>query len=251
MAAALVAAPDARASTVVNLTPVADATLISENGDRASGADDNVFVGKTVALNERRALLRFDLSAIPAGSTVTAATLTLTVTMANTSTGFSDSLYRLTNSWGEGTSLSGMCGGGGGGCGGPATPGSATWVYRFWNTTPWTAAGGDFVAASSATAIVGGLGAYNWTSAQLAADVQSWVHTPATNFGWILIAAPTETSSAKRFASRDFADPTQRPVLTITYDAPGADVPLPTSAYAALAVALLLSGIARTRRGTA
>src|SRR5262249_3832488 len=65
--------------TVATFTTASDATLFAESGDSASGADDGFFAGvngNTGGFAERRALLRFDLSALPAGADVTAATLT-------------------------------------------------------------------------------------------------------------------------------------------------------------------------------
>jgi hypothetical protein len=159
-----------------------------------------------------------------------------------------NSLHRVTNSWGEGASTAPR----GGGSGGAATADSATWVYRSWNTTAWSADGGDYLAAPSAATVVGDVGAYVWTSPQLAVDVQSWAQAPAGNFGWILIAAPIGGTTAKRYASREFADAQQRPTLTITYDAPASsDVPLPRWVYAALGAGMLGIGLLAVRKAAA
>jgi hypothetical protein len=224
---------------VATFAAVADTTLFAESGDLASGADDGVFAGvngNTGGFADRRALLRFDLSALPAGANLTAATLTLNVTRTNHAGAVTNSLYRVTSPWGEGTSTAPRGGGGGG----AATAGSATWVYRFWNTAPWSASGGDFLATPSAETLVGDVGSYVWSSPGLITDIQAWVQAPASNFGWILIAAPIGGTTAKRYASREFADPQQRPMLTITYDTLTAnDVPLPTWAYTALGAGML------------
>ena len=239
---------DFAAADTVTFTTVADATLFAESGDTASGADDGVFAGvngNTGGFVERRALLRFDLSSVPANATVTTAALTLNVTRTNHAGDVSNALYRATASWGEGMSTAGA----GGGAGGAATPGSATWAYRFWNTTTWSMSGGDYVSQPTATTVVGAVGTYVWISPQLAADVQSWVQAPASNFGWILIAAPIGGTTAKRYASREFSNPQQRPVLSVTYELPApADIPLPPWAYAAVAVGVLAIGV-RAARG--
>ena len=48
-------------------------------------------------------------------------------------------------------------------------------------------AGGDFSGTASASQSVGAIGQYTWSSAQMVADVQSWLDTPASNFGWLVL----------------------------------------------------------------
>ena len=72
----------------------------------------------------------------------------------------------------------------------------ATWIHRFYdgsskppppNPNHWTTPGGDFNPTASASRSVGANGSYTWGStAQLAADVQSWLDNPASNFGWLV-----------------------------------------------------------------
>ena len=96
----------------------------------------------------RRAVLAFDLTSIPAGSTVTAARLSLLVTRNpfQSLTMHDFSIHRLTSDWGEGTSSVT----GAGGLGTLSTTGDATWAHTSFNTESWTTAGGDFVPTSSA-----------------------------------------------------------------------------------------------------
>ena len=166
----------------------------------------------------RRALLAFDLSAIPAGSTVTAVQLTLqlTKTVAGPQ---SVSLHRLSADWGEGTSNAT----GEEGAGANATTDSATWRYRFFSSQAWAKRGGDFAAAASASQQVGGdLGPYTWdTTPQLVADVQGWLDGPSTNFGWLLQGDESAMPTAKRFASRENATIASRPRLTVDFSPPG------------------------------
>lgn len=51
----------------------------------------------------------------------------------------------------------------------------------------------------------------------MTADVQAWVNTPATNFGWVIKTDEAGSRTAKRFASRNNATAAERPVLTIDY----------------------------------
>src|SRR5262249_31170847 len=87
-----------------------------------------------------------------------------------------------------------------------------------YNTASWTNAGGDFVSTVSASTSVGGVGSYTWGSTdQMVTDVQGWLDTPSSNFGWIVLGNETTASSAKRFDSRENSTAANRPTLTIDY----------------------------------
>ncbi|NNE43379.1 MAG: hypothetical protein HKN12_04155 [Gemmatimonadetes bacterium] len=88
----------------------------------------------------------------------------------------------------------------------------------------WTSAGGDYVAGPSATQTVDQIGAYAWSGAGLAADVQAWSDGAAPNHGWILIGDETFWS-AKRFGSRENANVAERPQITIDFTPPAAGCP--------------------------
>lgn len=210
------------AQTVV-LNPVQDNTLYEQpNGSLSNGSGTAIFAGNTNNGDIRRALLQFDLSSIPANATITAATLTLSMnqTIAGATT---MNLHKVNASWGEGSSIAS----GQQGSGGTSQPNDATWLHRFFQSTLWTTPGGDFSPTSSASTSVGGNGNYNWTSAQLAADVQGWLNAPATNFGWILLGNEGVTPSAKRFVSRE-GSAASRPKLTISYTVPCQAPAIPT-----------------------
>jgi len=181
------------------LTPVADTTIFRGEGHSESSSNalgDNLSVGQNAEGVTRRALLRFDLSAIAPGAVVHSAQLTL---FESRSRGDYDvALHRLLAPWGEGTSNGGSAGGNG-----AATAGDATWLRSRHPDTLWTMPGGDFIATSSATTFVGVQGApYTWTSAALAADAQLWIDQPAVNHGWILIGEEVTNQNAKLFGSR-------------------------------------------------
>lgn len=235
--AATVAAAD-----VVQLGASKDNTMFEAFGDGLSnGAGPYMFAGETRDFGSRRALLAFDIaSAVPAGSTINSVSLQLR--MSRSTTGARPvALHRVLADWGEGTSDSGDPGGGGA----PATPGDATWVYRFYQTDSWATPGGDFDPTASASTNVGGIGFYTWSSggaAGMLADVQAWLDDPSSNFGWVLIGADDGTRSAKRFDSRENPNPAYRPVLIIDYT----PVPAPGSA---LVAALGVVAALRRRRG--
>ncbi len=210
LAGALAAAP--ALGTVVNVNPVKDNMIVQESGAISSGAGSWFVAGKNnqgSGGQSRRALVQFDLTAIPTGATVTGVTLTMTNDRGKGGS-HALSLHRVLASWGEGTSNSDADPG----KGAAATTNDATWTHRFYPGTAWAAAGGDFAAAASASTVVGNSGSYAWTSAQMVTDVQQWVSTPATNFGWLIIGNETTKQTARRFHSRTGATP---PVLQVTY----------------------------------
>ena len=200
------------------LNPSKDNTIFSELTSN-SDAGGKLTSGRTSVGNLRRALLGFNVAGqLPAGAVVTSAQLTLNLNQTTATTNASMSLYRLSQDWGEGTSdpL-----GNAGGAGVAATVGDATWTARFYDPTSptlWSTAGGSYNASSSSTATVGTTaGQYLWTSALLATDVQGWVNTPATNFGWVLVGDEAVNQSARRFDSREGAA-NVRPALALNYN---------------------------------
>ncbi len=60
-------------------------------------------------------------------------------------------------------------------------------------------------------------------------DVQTWLDSPATNFGWIVIGKEQALTTAKRFGSRE-GTPVLRPSLTVTYCLPRGACGLPSLA---------------------
>lgn len=222
------------------LAPVQDASIFNiAGGPQADGKGDDLWLGLTAGGFERRALLRFDLSVIPAGEAITSARLRLHVTRSIRSSNDATTLHRLQAAWNEGPSASG------GGAGATAVAGDVTWQHRIHPDQAWAQPGGDFIATASATQSVGAVVSptlVEYQGATLVSDLQLWHSQPATNFGWMLRAAPQgEAVTAKRFASRENGVPALRPQLLIeTTQAPAndGDVPLPTWAIALLASAL-------------
>jgi spore coat protein A len=203
---------------IVFLDAAADTTIYSESGSLSNGAGQYVFAGSTNGSDDRRALMRFDLSSIPDGSTITSVTLSLFCSRAKSNGAETIALHRLNGAFGE----AGSDAINEEGAGATALTGDATWTHRVYMTSPWTAMGGDFAATPSATAMVDRNGVrFAWSSPQMAADVQGWLDAPSTHFGWILIGNEASDRSAKRFDSRENTDTTRRPRLTIVYTPPG------------------------------
>ena len=216
----------AAAETVV-LEAVQDGTLYEGDGSLANGAGIYLFAGRTESQNgaaERRTLLAFQIAgSIPEGSTITAVSLELMMSRTTAGPQTVD-LHRVFEGWGEGPSdADGQEGGGA-----PAEAGDATWLHRVFPGTVWGTVGGSFSASPSATREIDGTGSYTYSgSSAMAADVQSWLDAPSSNYGWALVMPSAPTGSAKRFNSRENSVASSRPRLTISYEtllvAPTAD----------------------------
>jgi hypothetical protein len=209
-------------TTTVTIPCAADNTLYETIfGDASNGAGADLFVGLNAFGSARRAVLRFDVAAaIPAGARILAAQLTMRVNKANPTQTHPVGVtgHRLLASWGEGTSVAS----GGGGGGGLASAGDATWLHRYAPATFWTNPGGDYAASPSLTASMPLLGPFTSAhSRAAAADVQSWLDAPATNFGWLLRTAEIASRTARRLDARESANVSARPALTVTYLLPG------------------------------
>lgn len=228
--------PESLPAASVTLRPSKDNTIYGPGTDNLSnGAGAFLFVGSSGQKRPLRSLLAFDLAGqIPAGATINAVTLTLSI---NTPLGANSAtvrVHRLLADWGEGTSVAPSGGGGGA----PATIGDATWNARVFNTANWTAPGGDFSAAVSASQLVRGTtGVATFTAAGMIADVQAWVNNGASNFGWILVAQD-ESGPAVRFASRE-GSPAPSLVVDFTAGSAGGNTaPIITSQPGSQTVAL-------------
>ena len=182
------------------------------------GGDTDIDVGENGAAEARRGLLRFDLSAIPYGSTINNATLSLNEhSQADTSTPALGVYYVLpAKLWTEGTGT------------GTASGDGATWLsYDGPGADTWSSPGGDgdFNATASATAsaldVSGGAGWVNWDVSGLA---QSWISGSVANNGvFIKKTSGSGATDFKSFYSADYANAMLRPKLVIEY------VPAPVS----------------------
>lgn len=203
----------------VQLTPNLDTSLYEESGNLSNGQGDYLFIGVTASGNGnniRRALLAFDVAgAVPPGATIVSATLRLKLSKNGPAGSEPATLHRLQTDWGEGSSDAGGEEGGGT----TATAGDATWTHAISPSTTWATPGGDFVSTASATTTVGiSEGSpYAWSAAGMVSDVQSWLDSPATNFGWVLRGNEASPSTAKRFDSRENPLASDQPLLTIVY----------------------------------
>jgi hypothetical protein len=223
--------PSTAPAEVVTLGASKDTSLYQNNVNNSSGGGNAIFAGTNGDISPRRALIAFDVAdSIPAGATITDVQLTLflgQVAGSGMGGGGGNStieLHRLLADWNEGTtqqqnppndSFATL------GQGAPAANGDATWNARMFPATLWTNPGGDFVPMPSATLSVGSVlnAPYVWGSTgNLVSDVQQWLSTPASNFGWELVNADETTArNFRAFYSRETATAALHPQLQITY----------------------------------
>ncbi|HVF06356.1 MAG TPA: DNRLRE domain-containing protein [Frankiaceae bacterium] len=157
----------------------------------------------------RRPLLQFPYDAIPAGSTISAATLNLGFASGTAGTATSATVGALRVKAGELWT-------------------SPNWAYRIPSTsTAWSAAGGGFASPSVSTRSVS---ASTTANTRLTWDVTSVVTTqfPTTpngqNPGILLKVAQEAESVLLRFHSVEHTTASHRPQLAVTYTAPAAPV---------------------------
>jgi len=218
----------AHADTVI-LQASKDNSIYADAVTNSNGAGDNIFTGTNALGFARRAFVAFDVAtSIPATAIVDSVVLQLSMSRTAFFAGAQAvSLHRVLADWGEGTSDAA----GNEGQGAPATPNDVTWTFRFFNTVAWSTPGGVCAPTASDTRIVNDIGLYTWKSAAMRDDVQAWVNSPATNFGWVLLGNETAPSTAKRFdSSEDLLSPAH-PQLTVYYRVPTSVDAVPAPAH--------------------
>jgi hypothetical protein len=192
---AAIDAPDARiggempVQTTTSITSGADIylrTSLAPN-ENTNGSDFFIVDGDNIATG----LVRFDLSAIPATATVMTAAITL---YCDQDPGEAVSVYQMLESWDEATATSNQHSTGVAWLGAGATPPSRG-TTAIGTVTPATAN-------------------QTYTFAITTATVQTWITTPATNFG---VAIATTNDNGPRFGTREKGTASQRPSLRVVY----------------------------------
>ena len=150
--------------------------------------------------NTERMLLEFDLSGVTSSAKIVNANLTLYLDSEGTGTN-PISLYRINNSWTEGTGT------------GQITNDGVTWNNRTENNA-WDVPGGDFDSRVWATTDVTTAETYyTWDITEL---VQSWINGTYPNYGIVLYGV--NGHGQWHFPSSENTNATIRPQLNITYN---------------------------------
>ncbi len=219
-AVAALSAP-AVSQTTVTISADKDTTLYEEaSGSLANGSGTGLFcgvVGFTGGFAKRRTLVHFDVAGqVPAGARILSAELDMFVAQSTAFLPIPTFGHRITQDWNEGATVAN----GGGGQGGPAVAGETTWLHTDYPNVTWTTPGGDFAAAPSFVFDLASLGPTNASvSSGMVADIQSWLDSPAGNYGWLLKTDEQVPSTARRIYSREFGS--TPPSLTVTFLSPG------------------------------
>ncbi len=203
--------------------------LSDSNGSYITVGENGARRGPT---NNDRGLIKFNISsAIPAGSTINGALLTMTVDDTQSTISQSVGLYPMTKPWADNsTSTVGSSAGHEGG-GFVANNGDATWADQVYNTNtslavPWSMLpiGGSnlpFSSTPDSSTNVTTAASYQWSD--LATEVQNWLDHPSTNFGWIVIGAenlsPMDTGPGTTLHF-DSSKSTAPPMLMVNYTPP-------------------------------
>jgi hypothetical protein len=186
----------------------------SATGALSNGEGQSVFAGNTGTGLIRRALVHFPVpDLIPTGSTVNSVVLRMHLAQRQAGT-VTLRVHALLADWGEGASVAP----GNGGAGTTPAPGDATWLHRFHPNDFWATAGGDYDPAVTASLAVSDTGYVLWGSnAALVSQVQGWISTPSSNFGWLIRTNEGGTFEGQRFDSRESESTWYRPVLIVDF----------------------------------
>ena len=169
----------------------------------APGDDNSVATlltadGPPSATDERQILIRFDnifgsgSTQIPAGSTITSATLTVNVSNAFGTTEYVR-FHRMQQTW------------------------NAPDNWNTFGASPWNATAGiqpdDVEAVAAADVTINNIPT-GLQSITVTASLQAWAAAPASNFGWVLRSG---TADSLAFDSSEVATQANRPKLTVQY----------------------------------
>ena len=173
--------------TQVAFTATADAGVDQGNATTNFGALASMDVRSGSGPTKKRSFVVFDLSSIPAGSTISSATLDLCA-IAVPATTRTYQVERVAVAWTE----SGVT----------------------WSSQPAVAATGSATTTTPSVA-----GCMSWTATT---DVQDWINGVASNFGWRVRDSSEGTGPAlTTFRAReDVGVPSEQPKLTVTYTPP-------------------------------
>ena len=245
----------------VELSAAQDTTLFEDAaGILGNGSGQYLFVGRTWDQNGidkllRRALIKFDLGSVPAGSTINSVSFSFTIDQVPpAATSATISLHTMTADWGEGASNAP----GPEGRGTTAQINDATWLHRFFDSSVWNTPGGDFLPVAVASEPISN-SPQDVTFAsnpQLVAAVQAWVDDPASNHGWVLLGDEVFPQNARRILSRENAEP-GIPLLTLDFtpgpvgSGPAVGIPaMTTPGLLTLVLVLLIVGGFKVRGTT-
>ena len=176
----------------------------------ANGINQKLFIGRWSGTKYGRWVIRFDLSSIPASSTITTATQTL-YNSDSSYAGFTEiNCIPFLVDWGEGVGVADI-----------ATTGESSWNYTkkptTWTTSGASSSGNDI--SSSVIDTTTGLTENSDISFDVKNTVQTIVDGDITNYGWRITSSESQSSGLyiTSFFSSEAIVAANRPKLTIVY----------------------------------
>ncbi|MCC7352358.1 MAG: DNRLRE domain-containing protein [Anaerolineae bacterium] len=175
--------------------PMADTTIDSSAPGISFSSDLSLRVAfTTTTATEQRALLRFDVSSIPAGAVINMASLVLKVNALQGPSPQALQVYTIIGDWDD----------------------SVTW-----DTRPVT--GTQIVGVGVGTSVM---------VASIPAAVQGWVDNPTANNGVEIVGPGGPDAYLRSFDSNEAANASNRPRLTVVYSLPCPDTLEPNDSFA-------------------
>ena len=173
-----------------------DQSFDSSDDSYLQSGSPNLNNGSEVVMdlnNTRDGVVKFDINAIPSGSTITSATLTLVATGVGSASAVKNyGAHLILTDWDEST---------------------VTW------NTPGSTAGTHFASSPTETIAITDIGSYNWN---VTSDVTNFVNSSAINYGWRIIWSSNTSGTSKQvdFGTKENSTSGNRPVLSVTYTPP-------------------------------
>jgi hypothetical protein len=210
---------DRAAATATFQDGVSPSTSYTGTRDVIVARDDNVAANANLGGLEhletffydeehRRSLMRWDISSLPSEITVNAASLELYRYGGDAEPPDMEVvLYRLTQTWTEGTGHELQPGS-------SYVPDGATWLTAT-EGVAWTTPGGAYDATELDQATLPADFARGWVRLDATAAVRAWVTGSVPNYG--LLLRPESGAAYHYFHSRECVTPTLRPRLIVTY----------------------------------
>jgi hypothetical protein len=199
-------------ATVTTITPSSADTYLYEAADTYNfGSLPHMDVlADSQHLDRERILVKFDLSSIPSGSTISTASLQLYHfgNINGNPVGRTYTANRVTTDWVEGTCVS------------PCSPstGGATW-NTVDGTTNWGTPGGDFTVTGAASSTVADItSAPVYMTWDVTTIVKAWIEGGQPNYGFLIKDLNEGSIYGAVFASREQGS--NMPILTVDYAAP-------------------------------
>jgi len=174
----------------------ADSRVKESSPTSTSGSDTYFEVNANIPGHIDRGMVKFDLSSIPSGSTITSAELSLYLgyTDAGAGTTRIHNVHRITEDW---------------------TEEGASWNNR--GPGNWSSAGGSFNTTPTASQTVNTT--YEFKTWAVITDVQAFVTGSSANYGWMIKDDEVSSTSDKwQYRTREYSTVTKRPKLVVTYE---------------------------------